>query len=111
MGFADFLCLCRRPDRNFSRLPADAVVFRDGATLGSGTGKCPVKHLRRSTRGSPREAGCSSEILAQKADCAWPALVLALESEFALGRPQGSDEAGVELQPTFAFLQSLGRTT
>ena len=39
-----------------------------------------------------------------------PALVLALESEFALGRPQVRDEARVELQPTFAFLQSLGHT-
>jgi hypothetical protein len=40
-----------------------------------------------------------------------PALVLALETGFAVGQPDVSEDGRLELQPTFAFLQSLGRTT
>jgi hypothetical protein len=40
-----------------------------------------------------------------------PALVLALETSFALSRPESSEEGLLGLQPTFAFLQTVGRTT
>jgi hypothetical protein len=63
----------------------------------------------------PEEArarlGATLKYLLRKPTVHGPALVLALESGFAVGRPQPSEEGRVELQPTFAFLQSLGHTT
>ena len=63
----------------------------------------------------PEEAGAklgaALKHVLRKPSMHGPALVLALESGFAVGRPQASEEGRVELQPTFAFLQSLGRTT
>jgi hypothetical protein len=55
--------------------------------------------------------GAALKYLIRKPAMRGPALVLALETGVAVGRPQSSQEGRVELQPTFAFLQSLGHST
>ena len=57
------------------------------------------------------EMGTTFKYLLRAPQGRGPALALALETEFALSRPETSEEGLLGLQPTFAFLQALGRTT
>ena len=61
------------------------------------------------------ELGTTFKYLLRPPQGPGPALALALEMEAAVSRPESSPESSeegpIELQPTFAFLQTLGRTT